>query len=79
MVASGLDPLHMGVIVVLTMMIGLLTPPFGMVLFVLSRISGISLYRIVVAVLPFIVPLLAVTVLLLLVPPLVTFLPRVVM
>ncbi len=79
MVASGLDPLHMGVIIVLTMMIGLLTPPFGMVLFVLSRISGISLYRIVVAVLPFIVPLLAVTVLLLLVPPLVTFLPRVVM
>jgi tripartite ATP-independent transporter DctM subunit len=79
MVASGLDPLHMGVIIVLTMMIGLLTPPFGMVLFVLSRISGISLYRIVVAVLPFIVPLLIVTVLLLLVPPLVTFLPGVVM
>jgi TRAP-type C4-dicarboxylate transport system permease large subunit len=50
-----------------------------MVLFVLSRISGISLYRIVVAVLPFIVPLLLVTVLLLLVPPLVTFLPKVVM
>ncbi|MDQ4136472.1 MAG: TRAP transporter large permease [Pseudomonadota bacterium] len=79
MVASGLDPLHMGVIIVLTMMIGLLTPPFGMVLFVLSRISWISLYRIVVAVLPFIVPLLIVTVLLLLVPPLVTFLPGVVM
>jgi len=79
MQASSLDPLHMGVIIVLTMMIGLLTPPFGMVLFVLSRISGISLYRIVVAVLPFIVPLLLVTVLLLLVPPLVTFLPKVVM
>jgi tripartite ATP-independent transporter DctM subunit len=79
MLASGLDPLHMGVIIVLTMMIGLLTPPFGMVLFVLSRISGISLYRIVVAVLPFIVPLLLVTVLLLLVPSLVTFLPKAVM
>lgn len=79
MQASGLDPLHMGVIIVLTMMIGLLTPPFGMVLFVLSRISGVPLYRIVVAVLPFIVPLLAVAVLLLLVPPLVTFLPRAVM
>jgi tripartite ATP-independent transporter DctM subunit len=79
MQASSLDPLHMGVIIVLTMMIGLLTPPFGMVLFVLSRISGISLYRIVMAVLPFIVPLLLVTVLLLLVPPLVTFLPKVVM
>jgi TRAP-type C4-dicarboxylate transport system permease large subunit len=71
--------MHMGVIIVLTMMIGLLTPPFGMVLFVLNRISGVSLYRIVKAVLPFIVPLLIVTVLLLFFPQLVLFLPRLVM
>jgi TRAP-type C4-dicarboxylate transport system permease large subunit len=64
---------------VLTMMIGLLTPPFGMVLFVLNRISGVPLYRIIVAVLPFIVPLLAVTILLLLIPQLVLFLPQLVM
>ncbi len=76
MAASGLDPLHMGVVIVLTMMIGLLTPPFGMVLFVLSRISGISLHRIVVAVAPFIIPLLIVNVLILLIPALVLFLPR---
>jgi TRAP-type C4-dicarboxylate transport system permease large subunit len=61
------------------MMIGLLTPPFGMVLFVLNRISGVSLYRIVKAVLPFIVPLLLVTILLLFFPQLVLFLPRLVM
>jgi tripartite ATP-independent transporter DctM subunit len=79
MQASSLDPMHMGVIIVLTMMIGLLTPPFGMVLFVLNRISGVSLYRIVKAVLPFIVPLLIVTVLLLFFPQLVLFLPRLVM
>jgi tripartite ATP-independent transporter DctM subunit len=79
MAASGLDPLHMGVVIVLTMMIGLLTPPFGMVLFVLSRISGISLHRIVVAVAPFIIPLLIVNVLIFLVPALVLFLPRLVM
>jgi len=79
MQASGLDPMHMGVIVVLTMMIGLLTPPFGMVLFVLSRISGVSLHRIVVAVLPFIVPLVAVDVLLLFFPVLVLLVPRLVM
>jgi tripartite ATP-independent transporter DctM subunit len=79
MQASGLDPMHMGVIVVLTMMIGLLTPPFGMVLFVLNRITGISLHRIVVAVLPFLVPLLAVDVLLLFFPRLVTWLPKLVM
>lgn len=79
MQASGLDPMHMGVIIVLTMMIGLLTPPFGMVLFVLNRISGVPLYRIIIAVAPFIIPLLAVTILLLFVPRLVLFLPQLVM
>ena len=79
MQVSGLDPMHMGVIVVLTMMIGLLTPPFGMVLFVLNRISGISLHRIVVAVAPFLIPLVLVDLLLLLFPVLVLFLPRLVM
>jgi tripartite ATP-independent transporter DctM subunit len=79
MAASGLDPMHMGVIIVLTMMIGLLTPPFGMVLFVLNRITGVSLHRIVVAVLPFLIPLVAVDVLLLFFPKLVTWLPRLVM
>jgi tripartite ATP-independent transporter DctM subunit len=79
MQASGLDPMHMGVIVVLTMMIGLLTPPFGMVLFVLNRITGVSLHRIVVAVAPFLIPLIAVDVLLLFFPLLVTWLPKLVM
>lgn len=79
MAAVGLDPMHMGVIIVLTMMIGLLTPPFGMVLFVLNRITGISLHRIVVAVMPFLIPLLAVDVLLLFFPVLVLWLPKLVM
>jgi tripartite ATP-independent transporter DctM subunit len=79
MQVSGLDPMHIGVIVVLTMMIGLLTPPFGMVLFVLNRITGVSLQRIVIAVLPFLIPLLAVDVLLLFFPSLVTWLPKLVM
>jgi tripartite ATP-independent transporter DctM subunit len=79
MQASSLDPLHFGVIIVLIMMIGLLTPPFGMVLFVLNRISGVSLHRIVVAVTPFLIPLLAVALLLLFFPRLVTALPRLLM
>jgi tripartite ATP-independent transporter DctM subunit len=79
MQACGIDPMHMGVIVVLTMMIGLLTPPFGMVLFVLNRITGVSLHRIVAAVAPFLVPLIAVDVLLLFFPVLVTWLPKLVM
>lgn len=79
MQASSIDPLHFGVIVVLIMMIGLLTPPFGMVLFVLNRISGISLHRIVVAVAPFLIPLIAVALLLLFFPSLVVALPHLVM
>src|SRR5829696_4813181 len=79
MQASSLDPLHFGVIIVLIMMIGLLTPPFGMVLFVLNRISGVSLHRIVVAVTPILIPLLAVALLLLFFPWLVTALPRLIM
>jgi len=50
-----------------------------MVLFVLNRISGVSLHRIVVAVAPFIIPLLAVALLLLFFPGLVTVLPRLLM
>jgi TRAP-type C4-dicarboxylate transport system permease large subunit len=79
MVASHLDPMHMGLIIVLTMMIGLLTPPFGMVLFVLNRISGVPLARIVAAVAPFLVPLLLVDVLILYFPEIVLFLPRLAM
>jgi tripartite ATP-independent transporter DctM subunit len=79
MVATGLDPLHMGVIIVLTMMIGLLTPPFGMVLFVLARISGVPLHRVVVATAPFIIPLLIVDLILLFFPNLVLILPRLIM
>jgi TRAP-type C4-dicarboxylate transport system permease large subunit len=58
------------------MMIGLLTPPFGMVLFVLNRITGVSLHRIVVAVAPFLVPLIGVDLLLLFFPSIVAWLPR---
>jgi tripartite ATP-independent transporter DctM subunit len=79
MAVCGLDPLHMGVVIVLTMMIGLLTPPFGMVLFVLARISGVPLHRVVVATAPFIIPLVIVDVLLLFFPALVLILPRLVM
>jgi tripartite ATP-independent transporter DctM subunit len=73
---SSIDPLQFGIVMVLTMMIGLLTPPFGMVLFVLNRISGIPLQRIVKAVLPFLIPLLFVDVLLVIFPKIVTFLPN---
>lgn len=56
-VAAGVDPVHFGVIMVLNLMIGLLTPPVGMVLYVLSRVSHISFEKCMRGTLPFLVPL----------------------
>ncbi|EFH09760.1 TRAP transporter large permease [Pseudoroseomonas cervicalis] len=57
MTQIGVDPVHFGIIMVLNLMIGLLTPPVGMVLFILSRISGLSFEQTTKAVSPFLVPL----------------------
>ncbi len=61
--AAGIDPVQFGVVMVLNLMIGLLTPPVGMVLFVLSRVAKIPFDQTVKAVTPFLVPLLGVLVL----------------
>ena len=54
----GIDPVHFGLIITLNLMIGLLHPPLGMVLFVLSRIAKLSVERTTMAILPWLVPLL---------------------
>ena len=74
-VAVGVDPVHFGVIMVLNLMIGLLTPPIGMVLYVLSRVSGVPFERCVTATAPFLVPLVAVLMLVTFLPGLVMWLP----
>ncbi|MEN3183984.1 MAG: TRAP transporter large permease [Atribacterota bacterium] len=72
----GIDPVHFGLIMVLNLMVGLLTPPFGMSLFILSRVSGLSPLRIARASLPFLIPILIVLALITVFPSLVTFLPN---
>lgn len=72
----GINPLHFGLIMVFNLMIGLITPPFGMVLFVLNKISGVPVEKIVKAILPFLIPLLVVLLLMTFFPSLVTFLPN---
>ena len=74
----GVDPVHFGVIVVLNLMIGLITPPVGMVLFILARISNVSFERCAKATTPFLFPLLAVLLLITFFPPLTMWLPGVV-
>jgi tripartite ATP-independent transporter DctM subunit len=74
--AFGIDPVQFGLIFVLNLMIGTVTPPVGVVLFVTSRIAGISFESMSRAILPWLVPLLAVLLAITLWPPLTTFLPN---
>jgi tripartite ATP-independent transporter DctM subunit len=55
--ALGIDPVHFGIIIVVNLLIGTLTPPFGVILFIMMDIAKISLAQISRAVLPFYVPL----------------------
>jgi tripartite ATP-independent transporter DctM subunit len=75
-VALGVDPIHFGVIMVLNLMIGLLTPPVGMVLYVLSRVAKVPFERCAVATLPFLIPLVTVLLLVTFVEPIAMWLPR---
>ncbi len=71
----GIDPVHFGVVMVLNLMIGLLTPPVGMVLFVLQKVAKISFEATVRAVLPWMIPLLATLVIVTYAPSAVLWLP----
>lgn len=73
----GLDLVHFGVMVVLNLMIGQVTPPFGVCLFVISDVNKIKLEKLYKSILPFLLPLLATLFLVTYVPQIVTFLPSV--
>ncbi|MGJ7519687.1 TRAP transporter large permease [Variovorax sp. LT1P1] len=72
----GVDPIHFGLVMVLNLMIGLLHPPMGMVLFVLARVAGLSFERTTMAILPWLVPLLVALAVITYVPSLVLWLPK---
>ncbi len=72
----GIDPVHFGLVMVLNLMIGLLHPPMGMVLFVLARVSGLSVEKTTMAIVPWLVPLLISLVLITYIPQISLWLPR---
>jgi TRAP-type C4-dicarboxylate transport system permease large subunit len=72
----GIDPVHFGLVMVLNLMIGLLHPPMGLVLFVLARVAGLSFERTTMAILPWLVPLLLSLAIITYVPQLVLWLPK---
>jgi tripartite ATP-independent transporter DctM subunit len=72
----GIDPIHFGLIMTLNLMIGLLHPPLGMVLFVLSRVAQLSVERTTMAILPWLAPLFAALIAITFVPEITLWLPR---
>ena len=71
----GIDPVHFGVVMILNLMIGLITPPVGLVLYTLSNVSGVPFHRIAKATVPYLIVLFVVLVILCFVPQLSLFLP----
>jgi tripartite ATP-independent transporter DctM subunit len=73
----GIDPVHLGVVMILNLMIGSLTPPVGAVLFVVGSITRQPMGVVFRGVLPFLVPLVAVLLLLTVFPQIVTIVPNI--
>ena len=73
----GIDPLFFGIFMVITLSIGVLTPPFGNVIYVLVRITGLPFEQVVKSILPFILPIFAVILLIIFFPSLTTYIPEV--
>ena len=72
----GIDPVHFGLVMVLNLMIGLLHPPMGLVLFVLARVARLSIERTTMAILPWLIPLLVSLGLVTYLPEISLWLPR---
>jgi tripartite ATP-independent transporter DctM subunit len=76
MMKMGIDPVHFGVVIVLNMMIGLSTPPFGMLLFIVTALSKAKMKDVIREMVPFIVLFIGVLFLITFVPDLVLWIPR---
>lgn len=74
-VAYGINPIQFGVVVIFNLMIGILTPPMGTALFVVSRVGNIQFKTLVKGVLPFLIPLIITLILLNVFPQITLFLP----
>tara|TARA_R110000824_G_scaffold393237_2_gene592174 strand:- start:71873 stop:73138 length:1266 start_codon:yes stop_codon:yes gene_type:complete len=74
--ALGIDPLHFGIVVIFNLMMGLITPPMGLCLFVAESVSGVGMGPIIRRILPMLGVQFLILLLITFVPELVTFLPR---
>jgi len=75
----GIDPLFFGVLMVISLSVGVITPPFGNVLYVLVGITNRPFESVVKSILPFLIPIICVILFLVVFPKIVTFLPRLIL
>jgi TRAP-type C4-dicarboxylate transport system permease large subunit len=73
---ANIDPLHFGIVMLVALLLGLLTPPFGIILFVLEKVTDATLEEVIRGVLPYYIPILIVLILVVFYPETVTFVPR---
>ena len=74
--ALGIDPVHFGVVAVVNIMIGLITPPYGLLLFMMVKIAEVPLVALVREVMPYLIVMIGALALITFIPDLVLFLPR---
>lgn len=74
--ALGVDPVHFGLVAVLNIMIGLVTPPYGLLLFMMTKIANVSLTSLVVEMVPFLAIMIGTLAIVTLWPDMVLFIPR---
>jgi TRAP-type C4-dicarboxylate transport system permease large subunit len=76
LIAAGVDPVHLGMVVVFNLMIGLLTPPMGLALFLVADIAKVKMKEVLREMMPFYVPLVVTLLIITYVPAITTWLPR---
>jgi tripartite ATP-independent transporter DctM subunit len=76
LIAAGVDPVHLGMVVVFNLMIGLLTPPMGLALFLVADIAKVSMKDILTEMMPFYIPLGVTLLLITYIPEITTWIPR---
>ena len=75
----GIDRVHFGLIITMALLIGIATPPMGIGLYIMVEVGQVPFEKVTVAVLPFLIPLIAVLILITYIPPLTLWLPDLVM
>lgn len=74
--ALGIDPVHLGVVLVFALMVGQITPPVGITLFIVTEISGLPMARIVKALIPYVLAMISALLIVTYWPDMVLFVPR---